>query len=415
MKKRIAIDLVPIRVGEGGTGSGIWTYARELLTAMDSAERDGLEIICLINGDQVPYLLLKNIQTAVFKTGRKNILKRLFWVHVRLPLWCRKNRVDALHKVATETPWFCSAQRVTTIHDFYYEYLFEQRDRPTLRLYERLEHAYFMFVTRLCFRKSKALIAVSNATRSEAAQRYPACEDRIHVVHHGSPADRARPPGEPQRTARRSVPTSSPDSKFHAPCAMRHADIENGVFNILCVAKFMEHKGQHLLIEAFERLLTNRPELSDRVCLSLRGFHNDGDYYRSVVRQVESSSCRDLVELIPYNAEETAADIYADTDLVVLLSEYEGFGLPVLEAQAFGIPVLCSDLPVLKEVGGEGAVYVCRSQISQITSALERFINDEAFCADLREKALANTKRFAWSRAATQTIAVYMGVLTSRD
>lgn len=110
MNKRIVIDLVPIRVGEGGTGSGIWTYARELLHAMDTTSLQGLEIICLVNKGQLPYLSdFHNFQIVEIPIFGKSILFRVLWIHLLLPLICLFKRIDVLHKLATEIPLFCPA------------------------------------------------------------------------------------------------------------------------------------------------------------------------------------------------------------------------------------------------------------------------------------------------------------------
>ncbi len=405
MKKRVAIDLVPIRVGEGGTGSGIWTYARELLHAMDACGFQGLEGVCLVNRGQLPYLSnLRNIRLVVFPNPGKNILRRLWWVHVRLPWFCFSRKVDVLHKLATETPLFCSSKRITTIHDFYYEFLTENRPSERIRLYERLEGLYFSFTTRTCFRKSKAIISVSESTRQEAIQRYPAAGNRIQVVHHGSDGNIE------YRT--RNIQGKSVDGNFalDRKSQAQSPKPKASLFRILCVAKFMEHKGQHLLLAGFEALLEKQADLQDRVQLDLRGFHNDGAYYEALCQQVSGSRFFEEIHLVAYNPAEGLKEIYAGVDLVVLLSSYEGFGLPVLEAQGMGIPVLCSDLPVLQEVGGAGAIYVNREDISGIAQAIRRFIDDPDYCREMTAKALKNVGRFSWEKAARETLEIYRTV-----
>jgi len=381
MKKRVAIDLVPIRVGEGGTGSGIWTYARELIQHMDVASFQGLEVVCFVNSGQISLLSnLRNIRLIRFPSFGKNILLRLLWVHLLLPILCLRHRIGILHKLATETPVLCLAKRVTTIHDFYYEFLMGSHPSENIRFYERLEKFYFSFMTRVCFRKSRSIITVSEATRREAVSRYPSSADRIHVIRHGAHSGRISP---------------HPSAKM---------------FNILCVAKFMEHKGQHLLIDAFEALLEKAPALAGSVRLTLRGFQNDGDYYRMIKTRVSSSRGYDSIKITPFSPVDTLETIYKDADLVVLLSSYEGFGLPVLEAQGEGIPVLCSNLPVLREVGGEGAVYVGREDQNAVVNALHHFIRDTKYYAMMRERAVANIQHFSWDEAAWQTLDVYRGV-----
>ncbi len=381
VNQRIAVDLVPIRVGEGGAGSGIWTYARELILHMDIANIQGLEVVCFVNSGQASFFPnLRNIRLIQFPGFGKNILLRLLWVHVLLPILCVWHRIGILHKLTAETPVLCWAKRVTTIHDFYYEFLMETHSPENIRFYERLEKVYFSFVTRICFWRSRSIIAVSEATRREAVSRYPSSADRIQVIHHGAPLQ----------------------PSIHDP--------QPSVFNILCVAKFMKHKGQHLLINAFEALLEKTPELTGFVRLTLRGFHNDEDYYRTIKARVSGGRWFDSMKIIPFSPADSLETIYKDADLVVLLSSYEGFGLPVLEAQGEGVPVVCSNLPVLREVGGEGAVYVDREDQNAVVNALHRLISDAGYYAMVRAQALANIQRFSWDEAAQQTLAVYREV-----
>lgn len=439
MKKRITIDLVPIRVGEGGTGSGIWTYARELIRHMDQVELDGLDVVCLVNAGQLPYLSgLSRIRLVEFPTFGKNIVLRLLWIHLFLPLVCLFRRVDVLHKLATETPFFCPAKRVTTVHDFYYEFLMENHPPETIRLYERLENLYFSLTTRTCFKKSRAIIAVSDATRQEAIKRYPKSADRIRVIHHGVFSGRARPPGGPElesslaaksrkESQNKGMPVSAHQSTKNQAASVAtdnlrqqiktegidslRTDIESSAFNILCVAKFMEHKGQHVLIDAFEALLEQNADLVGSMRLELRGFHNDADYCSRITQRISSSRYAEYMRMVGFDPRGGLEAIYHDADLVVLLSSYEGFGFPVLEAQGMGIPVLCSDLPVLREVGGKGAVYVDRDDAQAVAERLTRFVSDQEFCQEMKTLGTENTKRFRWERAAQETIRCYEEVL----
>jgi glycosyltransferase involved in cell wall biosynthesis len=177
----------------------------------------------------------------------------------------------------------------------------------------------------------------------------------------------------------------------------------------------MEHKGQHLLINAFEQLLENHEDLRDRVKLSLRGFQNDYQYFKQIKRMIKNSPFSASIEIILYDASETLSDIYESVDLVVLLSDYEGFGLPILEAQLFGIPVLCSAIDVLKEVGGDGALYVNRENLDQIKNNILNLILDRDFYKDMRLRALENVKKFSWVNAAQETLGVYESVLESSE
>jgi glycosyltransferase involved in cell wall biosynthesis len=88
-------------------------------------------------------------------------------------------------------------------------------------------------------------------------------------------------------------------------------------------------------------------------------------------------------------------------------SEFEGFGLPVLEAMACGAPVVCSNTSSLPEVTGDAAILIDPLDVDALADALRRVLNDPALTADLRARGLAQAARVSWARAAEETLAVY--------
>ena len=302
---------------------------------------------------------------------------RLLWTHLWLPLWCLVRRVDVLHKPATELPFFCSARCVTTVHDFFHEFMRDQG------VGTGLAGCYFRWISSVCFRKSSAIITVSDAIRDEARQRFPRSGAVITTVYNG-----VLPPAVPAAVS------------------------ESGLFTILCVAKQMPYKGQMQALKAFEVLLEKHQELRERVRLVFHGFSNDEEY----VRQLNTELRRDIfdgkVEFRTYSTDKTLDDIYRGANALLFLSQYEGFGLPVIEAQARGIPVVCSDLAVLREVGGEGAVYVQRDDACAAAAALYDLIQSEDVRTRHIRLGLENAKRFNWGKTARETLAVYAACAT---
>ncbi len=93
--------------------------------------------------------------------------------------------------------------------------------------------------------------------------------------------------------------------------------------------------------------------------------------------------------------------------LLCLISAYEGFGLPVLEAQAVGVPVLISNVSSLPEIAGDAAVAVDPDDVGAIAAALERCFADAGLRRTLVAAGHANVLRFSWRRCAEQTLAAY--------
>lgn len=102
--------------------------------------------------------------------------------------------------------------------------------------------------------------------------------------------------------------------------------------------------------------------------------------------------------------------IYSGARLFVFPSLYEGFGLPVLEAMASGIPVVCSDSSTLPEVAGEAAAMCAPQDVHALSQLIAAGLEDEAWRGQARESGLRRAASFSWRRCAEQTAAVYREV-----
>jgi glycosyltransferase involved in cell wall biosynthesis len=374
-RHRVLIDLVPIRPGKGGSGSGIWTHARHLVLELDRLDEPGIAVHCLVNPDQEPFFKdLERVTLHRFPDLGGSTLLRLLWIHVVLPVLCLAYRARALHKLATETPFLLPVRRITTVHDFYNEFMHEREGLPL-----GLAGRYFSWISRVCFAKSRAVITVSAAIREEAVQRFPAGRAEVIAIHNG----------------------------VDLPKALEPLPADDRPFTILYVAKFMPYKGQKRAVDAFEHLLNEHPGLRGKVRLVMHGFNNDHTYFHALQERIQQGVLKGAVEIRPYGQARTVADIYRGADLFLFLTRYEGFGLPVVEAQAMDIPVVCTDIPVLREVGGEGACYVDREDPAAVASQLHRSVTDPQARQQLVMAGQRNRTRFGWDRMAAETMAVY--------
>ena len=391
---RVAIDLVPMEAGQGGTGSGIWTYAENLLRHLDQCMLPDMEIVVFTRRPQIEYLKpqIKTLKFLPIAWPCKGIVPRLLWVHVLLPLLCWCHRVTVLHKLATETPLCCLARRVTTIHDFYHEFLWKRGLSKQGSWSEKLAAVYFFCISRLALHRSAQVVTVSEAVREEVVERFPNVGDKITVIHHGV----ATIGGASGDALKPRLPIS--DFQFASHAAQ---------FTILYPAKFMPYKGQMEAIAAFEKLLADHPELSNRARLIFRGYSNDRQYDHLLRERVRMSPACSQLGFADYERNVTVGEVYRGAHCVLLLSQYEGFGLPVIEAQAMGLPVICSDLPVLREVANTAALFVDPSKPEQVANALFNVISNSDVRQGLQVSGRRNAERFSWKQTALQTLNVY--------
>ena len=107
--------------------------------------------------------------------------------------------------------------------------------------------------------------------------------------------------------------------------------------------------------------------------------------------------------------------LYAEAAFLLCLSRQEGFCLPVLEAQAHGTPVIASDIPVLREVGGDGCLFVDPSDPAAILAAMQGLAPASPLARTMAARARANAARFSWARAAQETAALFGEILEGPD
>jgi len=119
--------------------------------------------------------------------------------------------------------------------------------------------------------------------------------------------------------------------------------------------------------------------------------------------------------VLPFLSRSTLAAVYRKSALLMLPSEREGFGLPVAEAMACGVPVVASDIPALREVGGDAALYCSLGDVQAfseaITKLLHDFIGHSPAWRQRRQAALIQSQRFSWSQHADRTVSVYNQIL----
>jgi len=165
---------------------------------------------------------------------------------------------------------------------------------------------------------------------------------------------------------------------------------------ILTVGTIEPRKNHLQLVEAFENLRNSRIKL---VIAGSIGWKS-----KKIVTRIKNSSKKDSIKLIGRVSNKTLANLYQNAEMMVYPSYYEGFGLPVLEAMQYGIPVLCSDSSSLPEVGGKAALYFPLGNISALTQLISEVLDNEQLRTEIQIASKAQAELFSWKMAAVETL-----------
>src|SRR5205807_5602644 len=182
----------------------------------------------------------------------------------------------------------------------------------------------------------------------------------------------------------------------------------SGSIRILHVASATPRQRIDVLLQVFAEI---RREFPRAMLLRVGGPLTAGQ--QALARQL---SIEGAILALPFLTGKQLTSIYRQSTLLLLPSEREGFGLPLLEAMACGLPAVASNIPALQEVGGNAVLYSAVGDIQAFSHGATTLIHAaETRSSDLQKRrnaCLSQAKKFSWERCANETAAIYEKVLT---
>jgi len=268
--------------------------------------------------------------------------------------------------------------QVVTVHDLQHQWLPQHLPRRV-----RWERSLLFGAT--FARRSTRVIAISDFTRADLLHRWRLAPERVTTVLEGVPEE---VPANPERQLR-----TSRELGLHRPF-------------VFYPAADHAHKNHLGLVRALARLHEcHGPEL-DLVLTGSRG---------SVWAEAEAEAARlgiaEHVRHLGFVERGQLFDLFHLASVMAFPSEFEGFGLPLLEAQRCGLPVVASTAASIPEVSGGAAVLVGPHDVEGWAAALHRAHGDVELRADLIARGHANVDRFSWEQCARETLAVFEDAL----
>jgi glycosyltransferase involved in cell wall biosynthesis len=385
----IGLNLIYLVPGDTG---GMEVYARELLPELVRCAPPGTRFTAFVSREAAaaggPW---GELLPAV--TVRVNARRREQWVlgeQLFLPRLAARAGVDLVHSLASTAPAWGCFRRVLTVHDLIYARFSDAH--PGLR-----DRGMRVLVP-LAARRSTRVIAISDSTRRDLVELLRLPAGRIDVVPQGLGAVRR-------------LPEATDETGIGVPAALS-AQATRARFGLgerrvlLTLSAKRPHKNLLALVGALARIPPER-----RPVLVLPGYPT---WHEAELRaRAAALGVLADVRFEGWLSEGEVEGLWALASAFVYPSLYEGFGLPVLEAMARGVPVACADGSSLPEVAGDAALLFDPRSEPAIAQAVERLLGDPALARDLRERGLARARLFSWERTARLTLDCYARALSS--
>lgn len=331
-----------------------------------------------------------------------------FWTLGRLSLEMIFNRPDVLFIPAHTLPLFFPRKTVNTIHDIAFVreqnlYLSEKvktsvyGSRPLINFIVKLltrgkyradSLDYLYWSTTYALRRAKKIITVSEFTKREILSLYPKTrEEKIAVVHNGYNKQLYQP-----------LNSSSDQEKIKT--VLDKYGLEAPYY--LYVGRLEKKKNTPALIEALSLVRENNPEIKEKLLL----IGNASFGYDEAKYVIEEYDLNNEVFMPGWVAEDDLPYIFNGASAFIFPTKHEGFGIPVLQSLACGLPTAVSDLPVLREIAGDSVLYFNQNNSRAIAEAMIKIIKDETLRQSLKQAGLKQVEKFSWEKCAAETLKV---------
>ncbi len=290
-----------------------------------------------------------------------------FWTQIGLSLEMLRHPVEVLFIPAHIIPIIHPAKTVVTVHGLEYEI------KP--EAYSYWERFYMhQSIKRSCFWAQK-IIAVSRNTQKDLHKIYKVPIEKIEVVYEGI-----------NNNLQSIIPKSQIEKK-----------ITSQMPYVLFVGRLEKRKNIEGIIQAFE-WLKKRYQLPHKLILAGKS----GFGYNQIRERWNNSPNKKDIILTGFVSEEKKITLMKSATVFLFPTFYEGFGLPILEAQSLGIPVVTSNISSLPEVGQQAVAYCEPDEPLSIADTLYKVISQKEYRDDIIKAGYINVKKFSWDKCAQQ-------------
>ena len=358
--------------------------------------------------DRVALELIKNLQvidkeneyfifvkpdedtTAISESSNFNIVEipggpYPYWEQVKLPNVAKAYHCDILHCTSNTAPMFTQTPLMTTLHDIIY------MEEPVLKQlknggswYQKIGNLYRRVVVNSVVKNSKYLITVSNFEKQNITNFFKQLSNhRIQSIHNGVSENFLKTNSD----LKLSVVKFQYNLPDHYLLHLANKDPRKNTKNVL---------------KAFDGYIKTTGSNTKLVMLG----YKEQDLIKTL-GDINAENLRDHIVLLGYVPDQDLPAIYSLSQLFLFPSLREGFGIPIIEAMACGVPVITSNTSSMPEIAGDAAYIVDPTDSDAIMNGILKIESDLDYKNELISKGLEQCKLFSWHHMATQVLDLY--------
>jgi len=367
--RRIGIDARTLNV-KGGSK----TYADNLLSFYKNKSKYVL----------FTRVYRKDLFCHKIKLNQQNPVLKTIWEFLILPFLIKKYKIEIFHGLKGFIPPFASCQKIVTVNDLA-AFVYPRTSKfPDI--------IYWRYLIPFYIKKADHIIAISNATKKDIIKYLNISPSKITTIYLGY---------SKSLFFKKNRNLSYREVRSY----LRKKQIKIKRIGekqiILSVNTIQPRKNISRLIKSFEKIAS----CNDNAILLLAG--KIGWKYEKIIRTYESSNYKDKIFFLGFVPDNILSSLYNISSVLVYPSFYEGFGLPIIEAQACGCPVITSNVSSMPEIAGKAAILVNPQSEKEIADAINTIIKDNKLRKKLIKVGFENAQKFSWKKCAQETKRLY--------
>ena len=354
------------------SAAGLSTYSQELIRHLAQIDHENRYTVLINKEDVAEFdVIAANFRALVIDIPHYSLAEQ-----TKLPKIIENLKPDLVHFLHFNHPLSYKGNFVITIHDLTVVYFAAGRQQRN-----PIRRQAFLAVMRHAAKAANRIIAVSQATKNDIVKDLNGKTEKISVIYEGLTLEN-----------RKSQPADLEHIRVRAPY-------------LLYVSQWRPHKRIEDLVAAFEQLARKHPKLQLVLC----GKPNKA--FSAIIDRIEHSPMRHRIVTPGFVSDELLPTLYANAELFVFPSIYEGFGFPPLEAMAMGAPVLAADASCLPEILGDAASYFESKNVNDLADKIDELLENPKKRTELVKLGKAQSEKYDWKKTAKETLALYEEVI----